>query len=96
MTKDTQLVIASDHRGMKLKDFITQWVTPLDDNFATRYDISVFMDQGVYDDNKKVDYPDVVKGIAETMEYHTHGILVCGSGYCFCISAICFYNIREA
>ena len=41
MTKDNQLVIASDHRGMKLKDFITQWVTPLDDNFATRYDLSL-------------------------------------------------------
>ena len=96
MTKDNQLVIASDHRGMKLKDFITQWVTPLDDNFATRYDISVFMDQGVYDDKKKVDYPDIVKSIAETMEYHTHGILVCGSGYGVCIAANRFKHIRAA
>ena len=76
MTKDNQLVIASDHRGMKLKDFITQWVTPLDDNFATRYDISVFMDQGVYDDKKKVDYPDVVKKLESLMKSaHTNATI---------------------
>ena len=52
------------------------------------------MDCGCYDE-KSVDYPDVVKGMAEEMVgTFNFGILICGSGFGVCMAANRFPHMR--
>ncbi len=102
--KSIDLQIASDHRGMELKDKISKWLTPLDDDAPTRFGISLFADAGVYDDKKKVDSPDVVQAVAKDFatwdkvkhgwKVYNKGIIVCGSGFGVSIAANRFQYIR--
>ena len=40
------LIIGSDHRGYELKEYLTKFLTPLDED--TKYNITTFMDVGAY------------------------------------------------
>lgn len=83
------LLLGSDHRGLKLKEHITDWmmqdVSPID--FAVMYDV------GTYND-KRCDYPDIVKKFAGEFDIYSYGILVCGSGFGVSIAANRFDGIR--
>ena len=51
--KQISLSIGSDHRGMKLKDQLSNWLIPIDSDIGTRFNIDLFHDIGPYDDKKK-------------------------------------------
>ena len=91
--EDVSLSIGSDHRGIKLKNYIYDYVAPNTDEEPTKFNISVLIDVGAYDD-KSVDYPDIVSEVANNMEHQTHGILVCGSGFGVAIAANRYPHIR--
>ena len=59
--KQISLSIGSDHRGMELKDQLSNWLIPIDSDIGTRFNIDLFHDIGPYDDKKKVNYPRVVE-----------------------------------
>ena len=86
------LVLASDHRGLELKEHIAKWVVPIDDT-EVKSNITMFHDVGTYSPDS-VDYPDIVKTFADSMETFNRGILFCGSGYGVCISANRYKHIR--
>ena len=86
------LVLASDHRGLELKEKIAKWLVPLDDT-EVRSNITMFFDAGTYTPSS-VDYPDIVKTFASEMETFNRGILFCGSGHGVCISANRYKHIR--
>ena len=86
------LVLASDHRGLKLKDYVAKWVVPIDET-EVKSNITMFHDVGTYSPTS-VDYPDIVKTFADSMETFNRGILFCGSGYGVCISANRYKHIR--
>lgn len=87
------LVIGSDHRGYELKEVVTKHLIPIDKDIEK--DISTFMDCGCYDPDKSVDYPDVVKSLAQEIDgTFNMGILICGSGLGVCIAANRYKNIR--
>ena len=95
--KSISLSMGSDHRGMELKDNLSEWLIPIDDELVTKFNIDLFHDIGVYDKKKKEDYPRIVQKFL--MEYATpdkkeagwqvydRGILICGSGYGMSIAA---------
>ena len=93
--QDISLSIGSDHRGIKLKDWIYNYVAPNTDEEPTKFGIGVLIDVGAYND-KSVDYPDIVKELASNLEFQTHGILVCGSGFGVTIAANRYPHIRAA
>ena len=86
------LVVGSDHRGLELKEHIIEWVLPIDD-IEVKSNITMFHDVGTYSPDS-VDYPDIVKTFADSMETFNRGILFCGSGYGVCISANRYKHIR--
>jgi ribose 5-phosphate isomerase B len=96
------LVIGSDHRGYEYKNYISEWLTPIDD---TRFDITTFLDCGPYD-SKKVDYPAIALNLAREIssKVFNKGILICGSGFGVQISAnrvpgvraVVCRNVRDA
>ena len=86
------LVIASDHRGLELKEYISKWIVPIDD-VDVKSNITMFHDIGTYSSDS-VDYPDVVKSFSTEMQTFNRGILVCGSGFGVCISANRYKHIR--
>ena len=86
------LVLASDHRGLELKDYVAKWVVPIDET-EVKSNITMFHDVGTYSPTS-VDYPDIVKTFADSMETFNRGILFCGSGYGVCISANRYKHIR--
>tara|TARA_B100000963_G_C22237609_1_gene498574 strand:- start:52 stop:513 length:462 start_codon:yes stop_codon:yes gene_type:complete len=89
---DIDLVVGSDHRGYKLKTIIEKQLIPIDKDI--KRDISLYLDCGCYDD-KSVDYPDVVKKLAEEMNgTFNMGILICGSGFGVSMAANRFPFIR--
>tara|TARA_Y200000002_G_C22582263_1_gene621396 strand:- start:267 stop:728 length:462 start_codon:yes stop_codon:yes gene_type:complete len=89
---EIDLVMGSDHRGYKLKQLIEKYLIPIDKDI--KRDISLYMDCGCYDE-KSVDYPDVVKGMAEEMVgTFNFGILICGSGFGVCMAANRFPHMR--
>jgi len=81
-----EIVIGSDHRGYKLKNDISKWLTPIDKD--PRFDISIFADNGPYDD-KKVDYPKIALNVSRDIssKLMNTGILICGSGFGVSITA---------
>jgi len=95
--KSVQLQVASDHRGMELKDQLSNWLTPVDEDVPTKFGIDLFHDIGIYDDKKKVDYPRIVQMFCKDIStpdkvtagwtVYNKGILICGSGYGVSIAA---------
>ena len=81
-----ELVIGSDHRGYKLKNDISKWLTPIDKE--PKFNISIFADNGPYDD-KKVDYPKIALNVSRDIssKLMNTGILICGSGFGVSIAA---------
>lgn len=89
---EIDLVMGSDHRGYKLKQLIEKYLIPIDKDI--KRDISLYMDCGCHDE-KSVDYPDVVKDMAEEMVgTFNFGILICGSGFGVCMAANRFPHMR--
>ena len=94
--KTNELLLASDHRGMELKDKINDWICPLDEEEGTKLNIAVMHDIGVYSDKKKVDYPDIANKFADEMSITSHGVIVCGSGFGVNIAVNRHKHIRAA
>ena len=93
--KTNGVSIGSDHRGLKVKNMIYDYLVPGTDEEATKFNISVIQDHGCYD-NKPVDYPDIAKLVATDLEFQSHGILVCGSGHGMAIAANRYPHVRAA
>lgn len=93
---DYSCCIGSDHRGVKLKSFIYDYLVPNTDEEPTKFGISVMIDAGPYDDKKSVDYPDIVHEVAHNLEYQDRGILICGSGHGVTMAANRYKHIRAA
>jgi ribose 5-phosphate isomerase B len=83
------LSIGADHRGMDLKWSIIGSVYP---NLV--HDLRNIKPE--IPEGEDVDYPDIVKEFAETFDFYTHGILICGSGHGMCISANRYKGVRAA
>ena len=62
--KDRSVSLGSDHRGVQLKNIIHAYMFPDTDEEPTKFNISVLHDVGAYD-TKSVDYPDIVKLVAD-------------------------------
>ena len=93
--KDRSVSLGSDHRGVQLKNIIHAYMFPDTDEEPTKFNISVLHDVSTYD-TKSVDYPDIVKLVADEMEFCSHGILVCGSGHGVTMAANRYKHIRAA
>lgn len=85
----SKVYIASDHRGVGLKLYLIEMLT------AAGY---VVVNLGVDDPNKIVDFPDIAKNLAETMQNDekSRGILVCGTGAGMEIAANRYRHIRAS
>ena len=85
----SKVYIASDHRGVGLKLYLIEMLT------AAGY---VVVNLGVDDPNKIVDFPDIAKNLAETMENDekSRGILICGTGAGMEIAANRYRHIRAS
>lgn len=93
--EDRSVSIGSDHRGLELKNYVYNYMVPNTDEEVTKFNISVIQDVGAYD-TKSVDYPDIVKEVASDLEFQSHGILICGSGFGVTIAANRYSHIRAA
>ena len=80
------LVIASDHTGFKLKQFLSQNLKDYN-----------LVDLGTYNE-ESVDYPDYAQKISFSIENNqaNFGILICGSGIGVSIAANRNKNVRAA
>ena len=85
----SKVYVASDHRGVGLKLYLIEMLT------ATGYTV---VNLGVDDPNTQVDFPDIAKKLAETMESDTksRGILVCGTGAGMEIAANRYRHLRAS
>lgn len=80
-----KLVIASDHAGFELKEYLKK----------SRPEIE-WIDVGPYD-TKSVDYPDYADlAVAKMKEHKAGAVLVCGSGQGMCMRANKYPEIRAA
>jgi ribose 5-phosphate isomerase B len=82
-----KLLIASDHAGFDLKEFLVAELTKL--NFSIK-------NLGCHSALESVDYPDFAKKMCEQNKQDDVGILICGSGIGMSISANRFKKIRAA
>jgi len=83
-----RIAIGNDHRGLKMKRFITELVTGKGhscQNFGT-------------DTEDSVDYPDIAAQVAAAVARgdYDRGILICGTGIGMCIAANKVRGIRAA
>ena len=85
----SKIYIASDHRGVGVKLYLIEMLT------ASGY---IVVNLGVDDPNTQVDFPDIAKKLAESMETDTksRGILVCGTGAGMEIAANRYRHIRAS
>ena len=85
----SKIYIASDHRGVGVKLYLIEMLT------AAGY---IVVNLGVDDPNTQVDFPDIAKKLAESMETDTksRGILVCGTGAGMEIAANRYRHIRAS
>jgi len=91
--KTIDLIVGSDHRGRDLAQSIEKHIVPIDKDI--KKDITSYFNAGVYDEKKKVDYPDIVKKLVSVMkDDYNRGILICGSGYGVSIAANRYKGIR--
>ncbi len=81
-----KILIASDHGGFELKEFLIKELTNL--NFS-------IIDLGCNNSKDSVDYPDFAKKLCKKLKNEI-GILICGSGIGISIAANRFSNIRAA
>lgn len=81
------LVLACDHAGFELKEYLKQ--------YFTKNNID-FIDIGALKYDKDDDYPDiVVNGVKKVLENTSNkGIFVCGSGIGMCMASNRFKGIR--
>ena len=88
LKKNISIVIASDHAGYKLKEFIK---IHLDKKKINYTDLGPF-------NSERVDYPDYAHKVAKKVKTDKKhiGILVCGSGMGMNIAANRHKNIRAA
>jgi ribose 5-phosphate isomerase B len=93
--KTNSVALGSDHRGVKLKNYIYNYLVPDTDEEPTKFNISVIEDVGAYDE-KSVDYPDIVHEVANYLEFQSHGILICGSGHGVTMAANRYKHVRAA
>lgn len=85
-----KIILASDHAGYHLKDYIKKYL----DSLSLK---NVVEDLGTYSIDS-VDYPDVAVLLAKKMENEIEslGVLICGSGIGISIAANRFSHIRAA
>ena len=83
-----KIAIASDHRGLKIKNRLIQSLQ------ASGYQL---LDQGT-DSDQPVDYPDYARIVAEKVSKGEaeRGILICGTGIGMSIAANKFEGVRAA
>lgn len=81
-----KILIASDHAGFLLKEFLAEELTKA--GFA-------IVDLGCDSAEKSVDYPDYAQKLGKKIK-DEFGILVCGSGVGISIAANRFNNVRAA
>ena len=83
-----KIAIASDHRGLKIKNRLIQSLQ------ASGYQL---FDQGT-DSDQPVDYPDYARIVAEKVSKGEaeRGILICGTGIGMSIAANKFEGVRAA
>ncbi len=84
----TPIIIASDHAGFKLKNYIIKYL---------KQNNLEFVDLGCYDETA-VDYPDYAYKLTQEIKENplSKGILICGSGIGMSIAANRFKHIRAA
>ena len=85
----SKVYVASDHRGVGLKLYLIEMLT------AAGYTV---VNLGVDDPNTQVDFPDIAKKLAESMESDkkSRGILVCGTGAGMEIAANRYRHLRAS
>ena len=88
MKNQTEIYIASDHAGFKLKSKILESYFKDKPNMIVR-------DLGTYSD-ESVDYPLFAQKLCKKIKKNNFGILVCGSGIGVSISANRFNHIRAS
>jgi ribose 5-phosphate isomerase B len=87
MHKDISIIIASDHAGLPLKDYLVKYLV------GEGYDI--IADVGTYSLDP-VDYSDYAHKVAKSIEDGEYrlGVLVCGTGVGMAITANRYHGIR--
>jgi ribose 5-phosphate isomerase B len=81
-----KILIASDHAGFELKEFLIKELKDLDFSIT---------DLGCDNAKDSVDYPDFAKKLGKKLKNEV-GILICGSGIGISIAANRFSHIRAA
>lgn len=83
------IFISSDHRGLELKNYLT--------NELTKQGVGV-VDLGPYTLNPEDDYPDYAKLVAEKIQEDPEnmGVLICANGVGMSIAANKFRGVRAA
>jgi ribose 5-phosphate isomerase B len=84
-----QIYIGADHRGYKLRDSLTPWITSLGHQVSGTGNIEV---------NPADDFPDIAFRVCDLVVSHpgSLGILICGSGGGMTIAANKVKGIRAA
>ncbi len=84
-----KVYLGCDHAGFPLKESILEHLK------TAGHEV---VDVGVFTDEKKVDYPDVAKDVAEKVrdDSSSRGVLVCGTGIGVAIAANKVKGIRAA
>ncbi len=88
MKNQTEIYIASDHAGFKLKSKILELYFIDKPNF-------IIKDLGAYSE-ESVDYPLFAQKLCKKVKKNNFGILICGSGIGVSIAANRFNHIRAA
>ena len=85
----SKIYIAADHRGVGVKLYLIEMLS------AVGYNV---VNLGTDDINTPVDFPDVVKTLADTMETDekSRGILICGTGAGMQIAANRYRHLRAS
>ena len=85
----SKIYIAADHRGVGVKLYLIEMLS------AVGYNV---VNLGTDDMNTPVDFPDVVKTLADTMETDekSRGILICGTGAGMQIAANRYRHLRAS
>ncbi len=83
-----KIAIACDHAGLVTKAYVKA---------HPAFEHVQWQDLGV-DEDRRVDYPDYAKAVAQAVQSGTAevGVLICGSGIGMCITANRFRGIRAA
>lgn len=89
MKNDYKIFIASDHRGVGLKLYLTEMLAA--DGYTT-------VNLGTDNPDNPVDYPDVAEMLADAMENNekSRGIIICGTGAGVQIAANRYKHIRAS